>query len=153
MFGVLLETAGTGTHVHDSALYHHHGDLMGRRQGGGPLVSLTQPVSLLLLTLLLHSDYVEACVCGCVWGHLVHLPTVFYTRIDINTHKEQQSSSCGGSLVTQAHNYSWILPNFTFNTKKKTGCNAFDLGLSFNFEKRKQRGNIARVTQGALLQS
>ncbi len=34
VFGVLLETAGTGTHVHNSALYHRHGDLTGSRREG-----------------------------------------------------------------------------------------------------------------------
>lgn len=34
VFGVLLETAGTETHVHDSALYHRHADLMGSHREG-----------------------------------------------------------------------------------------------------------------------
>lgn len=96
MFRVLLETTGAGTHVHNSALYHQHGDLMGFRKGGCPLVSLNstcQPAAANGVTALCGS----VCVFYC--GHLVHLVTVSYTRIDTqNTQQvaDRQLWCCGG---------------------------------------------------------
>lgn len=103
-----METAGTGTHVHNSALYHRRGDLTGSRREGSyrvtnstcraAAVSCVNKATELSLSLSIYLSLRVCCAGQCPLGCTC-----------INTHTQQASSSRPAVVLWKSQVHSLLL--------------------------------------------